>query len=255
MNDLIKSPYFVFGLSFLLMWLSARIGAFFRKRQPKLENDARQDLDLIVTNTLTLLSLIIAFSFSMAISRYDQRKTYEAAEANAIGTEYVRADLLPVADAARVRVLLRNYLDQRVLFYGTRSENTLRQIDASTVQLQTDLWSAVQAPAAKGPTPMLALVVSGMNDVLDSEGYTQASWWNQIPGSAWGLIAAIAICSNLLVGYGMRRAEPGAIHFLVLPLVLSAAFFLIRDIDSPRRGIIRVSPENLTRLVESLHPD
>ena len=62
-----------------------------------------------MTATLTLLGLIIGFSFSMAISRYDQRKVYEEAEANAIGTEYVRADLLPAGDAARVRALLRDY--------------------------------------------------------------------------------------------------------------------------------------------------
>ena len=74
--------------------------------------------------TLTLLGLIIGFSFSMAISRYDQRKNYEEAEANAIGTEYVRADLLPAADAERMHGLLRNYLDQRVLFYQTRDERS-----------------------------------------------------------------------------------------------------------------------------------
>jgi hypothetical protein len=64
----------------------------------------------------------------MAISRYDQRKNYEEAEANAIGTEYLRADLLPTADRSNVRALLRNYLDQRILFYETRDGNALLQI-------------------------------------------------------------------------------------------------------------------------------
>jgi hypothetical protein len=114
----------------------------------------RQDLDLIVGAKLTMLGLIIGFSFSMAISRYDQRKSYEEAEANAIGTEYVRADLLPASDAARVRALLKDYLGQRVLFYETRDEHELQQINANTVQLQTELWSAVQAPAAAQPSPL-----------------------------------------------------------------------------------------------------
>jgi hypothetical protein len=176
----------------------------------------------------------------------------EEAEANAIGTEFVRADLLPSANAEKVRALLRNYLDQRVLFYTTRDEQQLRQIDARTAQLQTELWSAVLAPAATQPNPIVALAVSGMNDVLNSQGYTQAAWWNRIPVAAWGLMAAIAICSNLLLGYGERGAKAGRILHLVLPLVVSISFFLIADIDSPRRGVILLNPQNLVSLAESL---
>ena len=157
----------------------------------------------------------------MAISRYDQRKNYEEAEANAIGTEYVRADLLPVADAARVRALLKNYLNQRILFYKTRDGQQLRQINATTGQLQSELWSTVQAPAAAQPTAVVALAISGMNDVLNSQGYTQAAWWNRIPLAAWGLMAAIAICCNLLIGYGARKAEAEGFLMLVLPLLVS----------------------------------
>jgi hypothetical protein len=67
--------------------------------------------------TLTLNALIMGFSFSMAASRYEQRISYEATEANAIGTEYLRSDLLPAPEGARVRSLLRNYLEQRISFY------------------------------------------------------------------------------------------------------------------------------------------
>ena len=187
MNDLIRYPLVVLVLFAFTLWLSARIGLYFRKRQLKQEEDERHDLDLIVAATLTMLGLIIGFSFSMAIGRYDQRKNYEEAEANAIGTEYVRADLLPAADAARVRALLKDYLDQRILFYETRDEHGLQQINANTAQLQTELWSAVRAPAgAQPPSPVLALAVSGMNDVLNSQGYTQAAWWNRIPPCGMG---------------------------------------------------------------------
>ena len=91
-----------------------------------------------------------------------------------------------------------------------------------------------------------------MNDVLNSQGYTQAAWLNHIPTAAWGLMAAIAICGNLLIGYGSRRAAKG-ILFFVITLVVSISFFLIADIDAPRRGIIRVRPQNLISLAESLH--
>jgi len=252
MTNVTDYPLLVFVLSFFVLWLSVQIGAFFLRRQRELKEEIREDFGAILAATLTLLGLIIGFSFSMAISRYDQRKNYEEAEANAIGTEYVRADLLPAADAAKVRALLRNYLDQRVLFYITRNEQKIRQINARTAQLQTELWSAVLAPAATQPTPMVALAVSGMNDVLNSEGYTQAAWWNRIPIAAWGLMAAIAICCSVLFGYGARNAKAEGLLLLVLPLVVSISFFLIADIDSPRGGVIRVNPHNLVRLVESL---
>jgi len=252
MNNVTRYPILVFVISFFVLWGSVQIGAFFHRRQRKLEEEIRGDFGVILAAGLTLLGLIIGFSFSMAISRYDQRKNYEEAEANAIGTEYVRADLLPAADAAKVRALLRNYLDQRVLFYITRGEEKIRQINARTAQLQSELWSAVLAPAAAQPTPVVALVVSGMNDVLNSQGYTQAAWWNRIPIAAWVLMLAIAICCNVLAGYGARNVKAERILLLVLPLLVSISFFLIADIDSPRGGVIRVSPQNLTSLVESL---
>jgi hypothetical protein len=252
MNNLTNYPLLVFVLSFLTQWISAWIGASFLRKQRKLEEGVREDFGVILAATLTLLGLIIGFSFSMAISRYDQRKNYEEAEANAIGTEYVRADLLPAVDATKVRALLVNYLDQRVLFYTTRDQQQLSQINAHTVRLQAELWSAVRTPATAQPTPVVALALSGMNDVLNSQGYTQAAWWNRIPKAAWGLMAAIAICCNLLVGYSVRGLKGESILLLVLPLVVSIAFFLIADIDSPRGGVIRVYPQNLLSLSESL---
>jgi hypothetical protein len=207
---------------------------------------------VVVASTLTLLGLIIGFSFSMALSRYDLRKNYEEAEAKAIGTEYVRASLLPAADATRVRMLLTRYLHQRVLFYRTQNWSELEQVNASTAKLQDDLWAAVLAPAAAQPTPIVALAVSGMNDVLNAQGYTQAAWWNRIPVAAWVLMAAIAICGNFLVGYSSHQARVKRMWLLIVPLTVAISFCLIADMDSPRRGLIRVQPQNLLSLAGSL---
>jgi hypothetical protein len=247
-----RSPFVVLALSLFVTWLSVWIGVFLRKRHKEFDPDVCRDLDIILASTLTLLGLIIGFTFSMAINRYDQRKNYEEAEANAIGTEYVRAALLSGSDAARVRTLLRDYLEQRILFYETREERDLQQINGRTAKLQAELWSAVEVPAKAQQTPVLALALSGMNDVLNSQGYTQAAWWNRIPSGAWVLMAAVAICCNLLVGYTAHRAAQGYIRLMILPLILSIAFFLIADIDGPRRGIIRVLPQNLISLAQSL---
>ena len=232
------------------MLISSQIGVFIRSRLVALEEDERQDFSIVIPATLTLLGLIIGFSFSMATNRYDQRKNYEEAEANAIGTEYVRADLLSTSDADRVHELLKNYLDQRILFYEIREEQQLGRINLQTAQLQGELWSIVRAAAAQQPTYPVGLAVSGMNDVLNSEGYTQAAWWYRLPVAAWNLMAAIAIFSTLLIGYSSHRR--GMAVFVILPLAVSIAFFLIADIESPRHGLIRVVPQNLIRLSQSL---
>src|SRR5271169_3578957 len=152
MSDSLRFPFLVLALSLVALWLSVRIGVSLRKRRRSLEDSEREDFGLIMAAILTLLGLIIGFSFSMAITRYDQRKNLEEEEANAIGTEYVRADLLPAADAAKVRVLLLKYLDQRILFYETRDDVELQKINTVTTQLQNELWSAVEVAAEARPT-------------------------------------------------------------------------------------------------------
>ncbi len=188
-------PRIFFLFSLLVLWLAAQIGVVLRRRRP-LRDDQREDFGVVQAAALTLLGLIIGFSFSMAIARYDLRKNYEEAEANAIGTEYVRTGLLPPADAMKVRSQLRKYLDLRILFFRTRNQSELRQINTDTAQLQAEMWSAVQVPALAQPTPVIALTVAGMNDVLNSQGYTQAAWLNRIPPSAWGLMISIAFAAT-----------------------------------------------------------
>src|SRR5689334_16577338 len=245
-------PVVVLLLSFIVLALSARLGVFLGKQWRLPDGAVRDDFGIIQGATLTLLGLIIGFTFSMALNRYDQRKNYEEQEANAIGTEYARAGLLPPGDAAKLRALLIAYLDQRIAFYEASVLDDLSKIDAQTAKLQAELWSVVQAPAVAQPTPIVALAVSGMNDVLNSQGYTQAAWWNRIPVAAWGLMAMIAICSNTLVGFGAREAQRESKLLLILPLVVAIAFFLIADIESPRGGTIRVHPQNLLNLASSL---
>jgi hypothetical protein len=254
MIRLTDSPAIVLILSFLLLWLSGGFGASLRKKRKLPDEAAGADPGLILGASLTLLGLIIGFTFSMAITRFEQRTNYEEAEANAIGTEYVRIDVLPAHDAQRLRVLLAKYTQQRILFYEIRKEQELNRVNADTAQLQAELWTTVLKSANLQPTPLTALAVSGMNDVLNSQGYTQAAWWNRIPPSAWGLMLTIALCCNLLIGFCIRRTGVEFVVFLVMTLIVSISFFLIADIDSPRRGIIHVRPLNLVSLSQSLHP-
>ena len=245
---MLNMPFLYFLPTVFCLWLAARFGVALRRRRP-LSDDEKGDFGVVQAATLTLLALIIGFSFSMATSRYDLRKSYEEAEANAIGTEWVRAGLLPATDGARVRAQFRRYMDLRIAFYLTRSADKLQQISTDTAQLQNDMWNAVQTPALQQPTPVTALVVSGMNDVLNSQGYTQAAWWNRIPISAWVLLIVTAICCNVLIGYGGRARD---LLLIVFPIVVSISFLLIADIDAPRGGLIRIKPQNLVSLSDSL---
>jgi len=250
MIAVLDHPYLLFVVTVVVQWGAAYAGDAVRRHGTAPGDDKRADFDLVRAATLTLLGLIIGFTFQMAISRYDQRKTYEREEANAIGTEYLRADLLPAEDADKVRALLSKYLQQRLLFYTVDDAASLARVDSETTNLENALWQTVSRAANANPTPPIALAVSGLNDVLNARGYTQAAWWNRIPLAAWGLMGLIAIAANLILGYGDRQTD--SLLLLVLPVVISIAIFLIADIDSPRGGVIRVVPQNLIALSQSL---
>ena len=248
----IDSPFVVFATVLVLQWAAAYVGDVLRRKmRPFRKEGERQDFDIIRTASLTLLGLIIGFTFAMAVSRYDQRKNLEEAEANAIGTAYLRADLMAPDDAERVRDLLRKYCTQRISYYTTRDEWQIGPIDIETMKLQAELWGTVSRVAKTQQTPITALVVSGMNEVLNSQGYTQAAWWNRIPFTAWMLMGLIAVACNLLMGYGEHRTTA---FLIVLPLIVSTSMFLISDIDSPRTGIIRVEPHNLVSQCQAIRP-
>jgi len=247
---LLSHPLAVFLFSVTVLWIAALLGNSLREHTHPLNEADRGDFNTVLTAALTLLGLIIGFSFSMAISRYDQRKNYEEAEANAIGTEFLRVDFLPPNEAAHARDLLKKYLALRISHYDARTRTELDPINRNTIQIENDLWSVVRTPASAAPSPLMALAAAGMNDVLNSQGYTQAAYWNRIPPAAWLLMFLIAVACNLLIGYSVHHKRSGIL--LILPVTVAISFFLIADIDSPRGGIIRVRPQNLLSLQQSL---
>jgi hypothetical protein len=236
----------------LVLWAAALAGAFLRRSRGQEEEDW-EGIGLVVSATLTLLGLLIGFSFSMAIGRYDQRKNYEEEEANAIGTEYVRADLLPEPARSKVKDQLVEYLRLRIRRYELHAAEDTTGLVSRTTQLQSEMWSEVSNAAEANPNPVMATIVTGMNDVLNRQGYTQAARLNRIPIPAWELMIAIAIFSNFLVGYGARKRH--SFMFLILPMAIAISFFLIADIESPQGGIIRVTPQNLILLSDTMKPN
>lgn len=246
------SPPLLLVLSFLILWACAWIGAKVLGRYAAEGPQAREDFRTVLAACLTLLGLIVGFSFSMAVSRYDLRQNAESAEANAISTEYHRADLLPPPEAETTRQLLRSYLTERIQFFDARDSARFRQIAEQTTRLQLQMWPAVRTPAIQRDQ-FTTLAVSGMNDVLNSQRNTQAAWRDRIPAEAWALMGLIAILCNLMLGVSARHLE-GRSAFFVLPLITAIAFFLIADIDSPAGGgVIHVTPQNLLDLSKLMH--
>src|SRR5215472_3980669 len=101
------------------------------------------------------------------------------------------------------------YLQQRILFYEVDDP---KQLDSATERLKTELWSAVTGPAASTPTPITALTVTGMNDVLNSEIHTDEAWRFHVPAAAWLLMLLIAIAGNLLLGLSEKRRSAATLH-------------------------------------------
>jgi hypothetical protein len=245
-------PFIIFAVTLAGSWLSVEIGIYLHRRHGALEESVREDLGRVLTATLTLLGLMVGFSFSMAVSEYEQRINAEAAEANAIGTEYLRAGLLPGEVGRPIRKLLVQYLDQRVLFYTTGSQPRRAQISDASTRLQSDLWSCVESAAAATPTPVVALAVAGLNDVFDSQGFAGAALLRRIPIAGWALLEVINVFANLLFGYITLSNRMRSKRFWILPLLASLSFFFVADMDNPRSGFITTVPHNLLSLSSSM---
>ena len=250
MARIMNYPGVVLLFTFVVLWVASWVGATFRRKREVLSAEERDDLGMVLTATLTLLGLIIGFTFSMAISRYDQRKNLEEEEANAIGTEYVRADLLPAANGEKVRELLKSYLEQRILFYKSRDAAELAQVKARTAQMGSNIVECGEgaggndADAGGGASiigdercaELAGLYAGGMVEPDTDCGVgVDVGDRNSVQFDDWVLCAA---------------ADRKWIRLVVMPLVVAVSFMLVADIDSPRGGVIRVKPLNLVSLQE-----
>ncbi|MGO8739768.1 bestrophin-like domain [Rhodoblastus sp.] len=250
MSPLLDHPLWLFAVSLLSLWLIAFGGYVAQRIWRPLRREERDEFNTVQGATLTLLALIVGFTFAMSVNRYDLRKNLEESEANAIGTEFVRAQLLPPASRAGLEKALRAYLDRRIAFYSSTEPSEIARLAREEARLQSDIWAIVRDAAAVQPTPVVALAVAGANDVLNAQGYVAAAWANRIPVAAWQLMALIAAACSGLLGFGGQRVN--AFLLLVVPATISVSFLLIAEIDSPRGGLIRVEPANLVSLAESL---
>lgn len=252
MTVLVDHPEGLFVVLLALFIGAVACGAHVLRRFAVLPPEDREDFNIIQTSTLTLLALLVGFSLSMAVNRYDLRKTLEESEANAIGTEYARADLVDAATGAKIKSALLRYTKLRLANYTTRAPDALATIVRDTSNVETELWQLATQVAKDQPTPIGALVVAGMNDVLNSQDYSEAVRINHIPLGAWYLMIIIALLGCVMQGYGAKGKLTKGLLITILPATVALSLALIADIDSPKGGLIRVEPRDLTRLLQSI---
>ena len=146
MTNVVDHPPILLATALVTLCGAAFLGDLLRRKVRPVKTDERADLDIVLTATLTLLGLLLGFTFSMAVSRYDQRKNHEATETNAIATECRRADLIPGPGRTQVRELLTRYTDERVRYYRNGEIGT-GVVDQDLRTVQGALWSAVSSAA------------------------------------------------------------------------------------------------------------
>ena len=215
---------------------------------------AKGQVTAITAGALGVFALLMAFTFAMAVSRFDVRKRLVLNEANAIGSTYLRARLLPAPHKTEIAELLRRYADVRLDFYRAADDRTLAKAIADTESLQVQLWSRADLLAEKYPTSNpVTLFVQALNDTIDLHARRLVVQDDHVPPTVLAVLFLATIAAMALVGYGCGLF--GRRNFVVttlLTVIVAAVTFVILDLDRPRRGFLRVSQESMQNLQKEL---
>ena len=226
-----------------------RLGQYRRRRS---EQEDRPPVGEMVAATLALLAFMLAFTFGLAASRFDVRRDLVIDEANAIGTTYLRAGLLPEPHRSDVRSLLREYVDVRL--EAVQPGKLSRSIGRSE-ELHARLWAHAVAVGEKNPgSIVVGLFIASLNEVIDLHAKRLAlGVRNRIPGTIWAALSFVAIIGTSVMGYHAGLAGSGrSLALLALVLAFSAVVTLIADLDRPQEGLLRVSQQTMIDLQKTL---
>ena len=233
------------GTLFIAMLVLLEVGR--RVGNGRLASDpegARAGTGAVEGAVFGLLGLLIAFTFSGAASRFDARRDLVVQESNAIGTAYLRLDLLPADAQPAMRETFRQYLDARLDVY--RELPDLQASDAAlatAARLQADIWNAALTDGQHtGAMPdAVKLLVPALNDMFDVASSRTMATQMHPPTVIYGLLYLMALASALLAGYGMAGGRSRSwLHVIAFPAVMAIAVFIIIDIEYPRLGLIKV---------------
>jgi hypothetical protein len=190
-----------------------------------------------------LLGLLLAFTFSGAGARFDARREMILEEANAIGTAWLRIDLLPQASQQPIRDLFRKYVDERLATY--RSVGNAADVQTAlkrTSLLQQAIWKSAVAAAEEGhEAPQFTVVLPAVNDMLDIAAKRVAAAQLHPPMIIYLMIGLLALCGAVFVGYGQAEMKVrGPFYALAFAAVVSTAVFVTIELEFPRLGFVRI---------------
>jgi hypothetical protein len=226
-----------------------------RHRSHRMEQEKESSVGAVVAATLGLLGFMLAFTFGIAGTRFDARRQAVLDEANAIGTTFLRAGLLPDDQGKNIRRLLRNYVDIRLEAVRTGDiETALRRSN----ELHGQLWAETEAIVKKTPESILAgLFVQSLNETIDlHETRIVMALHSRVPPVLWGTLYLLAALTMLGVGYHAGLTSSiRSLAFLVLVLTFSAVMVLVADLDRPHEGMIRVSQRAMIDLRNTMGSD
>jgi hypothetical protein len=194
--------------------------------------------------TFALFGLLVAFTFSGAASRFGDRRDLIVDEANAIGTAYLRLDLLPSDAQPPLRELFRRYADNRYRAYRQAADSAATEaMFAETASLQAEIWArAVAALEGQGMAPPRAtLMLGALNEMIDITATREMATRNHPPAIVFVLLGCLSLVCALLIGYAMsQNAQRSWLHTLTFAAIISLTVYVIVDLEFPRVGLIRV---------------
>ncbi|MEO7203134.1 MAG: hypothetical protein ABI431_09450 [Candidatus Tumulicola sp.] len=248
-------PTWVLMVAIVAVVLIATESGFRIGKASKLDSAADYPTGAVQAAAFTLMALLLGFSFSMALSRFDGRRSVTLREANSIGTTALRSDLLDVKTGDAMRKTLRSYVAARIAFAAASADVQARNRAAVTSDgLQKIMWRLAVGAARHDPhSTLVPLFVQSLNETIDLSGEQDAALRFHIPGSVLGVLVLISAVSAVLMGFGFgRKNYRGQVSTITFAVMLALALGIIVDLDRPQRGFIRVGLEPLQAVARSL---
>jgi len=230
----------LFGLVALCLRSGWRVG---KRRLAKLGDTANEGLGAMDGAIFGLMGLLLAFTFTGAASRFDQRRELVVQETNAIGTAWLRLDLLQAAPREQARELFRRYLDQRLDVYKDVTDAQRVQAGLAMIAAtQAEIWNlAIVQSREDKSQPLVQALLPALNDMFDiATSRVLASRQHPHP-AILGMLLALVLVTAFLLGFSQARTErQSRMHLLGFAATTALALYIIIDLEYPRVGLIRV---------------
>jgi len=241
--------WILFILTTAIVLISTEVGwRLGNLRRQRAREERKAPVSAAVGTTLGLLAFLLAFTFGMAATRYDTRKNNVLLEANAIGTTYLRADLLPEGSRYEVRRLLLEYTQLRA---GGRAAIMSLQGMKKSADLQDQIWAIAASAVEAQDTISSGLFIQSLNQMIDLDAVRITGLRNRIPDTIWLMLIVVTIFSMAGLGYqfGLTGTHSWTVTIL-MAIAFTAVIWLIIDLDRPQSGLVQVSQQPLLDLLD-----